>query len=136
MQINPFHTVPTLQEETFSLCDSHAINCYLVDKHRNDDELYPNNLQKRATINQRLHFDSNVLSPKLADISVSMSISYSENIQKLNFPKHWFEIRKKTNSIYRLECMLFYFFFVIAILFQKIFENRKLLNAVNVSLGN
>jgi glutathione S-transferase len=73
-QINPFHTVPTLQDEDFTIWDSHAINAYLVDKHADDDSLYPKDLQKRAVVDQRLHFDSHVLSARLGAILVSKTL--------------------------------------------------------------
>nr|CAH7719722.1 unnamed protein product [Callosobruchus chinensis] len=61
VKINPLHTVPTLADGDFIVWDSHAINCYLVDKYAKDDSLYPKDLQKRATVNQRLYFDCGVL---------------------------------------------------------------------------
>jgi glutathione S-transferase len=42
------------------LCDSHAINVYLVAKYAKNDNLYPKDLKKRALVDQRLHFDSGV----------------------------------------------------------------------------
>ncbi|XP_063915408.1 glutathione S-transferase 1-like [Zophobas morio] len=68
LKINPFHTLPTIQDEEFYIWDSHAINCYLVDKFGEDDGLYPRDLQRRAVVDQRLHFDSNVLSARFAAI--------------------------------------------------------------------
>ncbi|EEZ98840.1 Glutathione S-transferase 1-1-like Protein [Tribolium castaneum] len=69
LQLNPFHTVPTLQDGSFTLCDSHAINAYLVEKYATDDSLYPKDLQQKAIVSQRLHFDSNVLSARLSAIT-------------------------------------------------------------------
>ncbi|KAJ3663891.1 hypothetical protein Zmor_008110 [Zophobas morio] len=62
-KLNPQHTVPTLVEDDgFVLWESHAIMPYLVDKYgKEDDPLYPKDLRKRATINQRLHFNNGVL---------------------------------------------------------------------------
>ncbi|CAH1985564.1 unnamed protein product [Acanthoscelides obtectus] len=61
LKINPLHTVPTLVDGDFIVWDSHAINCYLVDKYAKDDSLYPKDLQKRAIVNQRLFFECEVL---------------------------------------------------------------------------
>ncbi|CAK9819443.1 Glutathione S-transferase 1 [Anthophora plagiata] len=61
IKINPQHTIPTLDDDGFILADSHAIICYLVDKYAKDDSLYPKELQKRALVNQFLHFDSSTL---------------------------------------------------------------------------
>ncbi|KAH0820124.1 hypothetical protein GEV33_002665 [Tenebrio molitor] len=63
-KLNPQHTVPTLVEEDgFTLWDSHAIMAYLVEKYGKDDSLYPKDLRKRAIINQRLHFENGILFP-------------------------------------------------------------------------
>ncbi|KAH8357788.1 hypothetical protein KR200_009148 [Drosophila serrata] len=61
LKINPLHTVPTLEDDGFYINDSHAINAYLVSKYGKDDSLYPKDLQQRAIVDQRLHYDSNVL---------------------------------------------------------------------------
>lgn len=70
--MNPQHTVPTLDDEGFILWDSHAIMPYLVAKYGKEKSLYPEDLQKRAIIDQRLHFDSNVLAPRGRTISVGI----------------------------------------------------------------
>ncbi|RZC37120.1 uncharacterized protein BDFB_012445, partial [Asbolus verrucosus] len=58
--INPQHTLPTLEDDDdFVVWDSHVINGYLVDKYGGiDDSLYPTDMQERAKVNQRLHFDT------------------------------------------------------------------------------
>ncbi|KAH8320739.1 hypothetical protein KR067_008166 [Drosophila pandora] len=61
LKINPLHTVPTLDDGGFYLYDSHAINAYLVSKYGKDDSLYPKDLQKKAIVDQRLHYDSSVV---------------------------------------------------------------------------
>ncbi|KAH8272928.1 hypothetical protein KR018_011015, partial [Drosophila ironensis] len=61
LKINPLHTLPTLDDNGFILADSHAINAYLVSKYGKDDSLYPKDLQKRAIVDQRLHYDSSVI---------------------------------------------------------------------------
>lgn len=66
-QINPQHTVPTLNDNGFILWDSHAICTYLIGKYASGKSalLYPSNdLQMRARIDQRLHFDSGILFPR------------------------------------------------------------------------
>lgn len=70
-QLNPQHTVPTLNDEGFTFWDSHAINVYLLSKYAKDDSLYPKDIKKRAIIDQRLHFDSGVAFAALRRISVS-----------------------------------------------------------------
>jgi glutathione S-transferase len=52
-----------VEEDGFTLWDSHAIMAYLVEKYGKDDSLYPKDLRKRAIINQRLHFENGILFP-------------------------------------------------------------------------
>lgn len=61
MQLNPQHTVPTLDDNGYILCDSSAIATYLIEKYAKDDSLYPKDVQIRGKINQRLFFNSSVL---------------------------------------------------------------------------
>lgn len=62
MQLNPQHTVPTLDDNGKIIWDSHAICIYLIEKYAKDDFLYPaKDSYVRAKINQHLHFDTGVL---------------------------------------------------------------------------
>nr|AIH07587.1 glutathione S-transferase epsilon 12 [Spodoptera litura] len=65
LKVNPQHTVPMLADDEFYIWDSHAIATYLVTKYGKTDDLYPADPQKRAIIDQRLHFDSGILFPSL-----------------------------------------------------------------------
>lgn len=60
--------MPTLNDNGFVLWDSHAICTYLIGKYAsaaNNALLYPStDLQMRARIDQRLHFDSGILFPR------------------------------------------------------------------------
>ncbi|XP_045463548.1 glutathione S-transferase 1-like isoform X2 [Harmonia axyridis] len=59
LEMNPQHTVPTLQEDDgFVLWDSHAIMPYIVEKYSKYDTFYPTDIKKRAVIHQRMHFDT------------------------------------------------------------------------------
>ncbi|XP_034253608.1 glutathione S-transferase 1-like [Thrips palmi] len=60
LKINPHHTVPTIVDGDFVLWDSHAIVTYLGDKTGND-AWYPKDIKKRATLQQRLHYNNSVL---------------------------------------------------------------------------
>lgn len=66
-QLNPQHTVPTLDDSGKVVWDSHAITTYLVNAYGQDDSLYPKDPYKRARIDQRLHFDTGVLFARLRD---------------------------------------------------------------------
>ncbi|KAF2901366.1 hypothetical protein ILUMI_04824 [Ignelater luminosus] len=68
LKMNPQHTVPTLDDDGVIIWDSHAINVYLVTKYGKDDSLYPYDPYNRAVINQRLHFDSGILFPRMIRI--------------------------------------------------------------------
>ncbi|XP_065339778.1 glutathione S-transferase 1-like [Cloeon dipterum] len=74
VKINPQHTLPTLEDDGFVIWDSHAICGYLVNKFATDDSLYPKDPQKRAVVDQRLHFDSGVLFPRLVDITFPLFV--------------------------------------------------------------
>lgn len=66
-QINPQHTIPTINDNGFGLWESRAIQLYLVEKYGKDDSLYPKDVQKRAQIHQRLYFDMGTLYQRFAD---------------------------------------------------------------------
>lgn len=58
--------MPTLDDNGQILTDSHAICTYIIGKYGSDDHpLYPKDLYARAKIDQRLHFDSGILFPRL-----------------------------------------------------------------------
>lgn len=56
--INPQHTLPTLNDNGKGLWESHAIIPYLVAVYGKDDTLCPNDPYTRAKIDQRLHYDN------------------------------------------------------------------------------
>lgn len=82
--MNPQHTVPTLDDNGFVIWDSHAINGYLIGKYGKDDALYPKDVEKRAVVDQRLHFDSGILFPRLGAMVVS---SHCNNYYLYNLNK-------------------------------------------------
>nr|QVK45130.1 GSTe6 [Pagiophloeus tsushimanus] len=79
---NPLHTIPTLEDGDFAIFDSHAINAYLVGKYGKKDTLYPKDLQKKAIVDQRLHFDSGILFPRLIDAVRPLFNGKANSIEK------------------------------------------------------
>lgn len=60
-KVNPQQLIPAIDDNGFTLGDSHAIACYLVEKYAKNDALYPKDLQKRALVDSFLHMDSSDL---------------------------------------------------------------------------
>jgi len=61
LKLNPQTAVPTLVDNGYIIWDSHAIIAYLIGKYANDDTLYPRDHLQRTIIDERLHFDSEVV---------------------------------------------------------------------------
>ncbi|XP_073960344.1 glutathione S-transferase 1-like isoform X2 [Choristoneura fumiferana] len=94
---NPMRSVPLLEESDYCLADSHAIIVYLHEKYGKEAHahLFPSDSRKRATINQRLHFDCGILFPrlravlaptfwgKLTELSKSMKINLEDGYRTL-----------------------------------------------------
>jgi len=72
-QLNPQHTIPTIVDDGFVLSESRAICKYLTEKYSpatgtySKENLYPKDLQKRATIDQRIDFDLGALYRRVSD---------------------------------------------------------------------
>lgn len=79
---NPQHTVPVLEDGDACIWDSHAICAYLVNKYGKDDSLYPKDPLQRASVDQRLHFDSGVV------------FIHFRELQRLVFEEHVTELPK------------------------------------------
>ncbi|KAG8297320.1 hypothetical protein J6590_037542 [Homalodisca vitripennis] len=60
LKVNPLHTIPAIDDNGFVLWGSQPINTYLVSKYGKEDSLYPKNLQKRAIVDQRLHYSNDI----------------------------------------------------------------------------
>lgn len=56
-ELNPAHTVPTMEDNGLVLWESRAIMRYLVTKHAKDDKLYPKDPVKRFHVDKMLDFD-------------------------------------------------------------------------------
>lgn len=58
VKLNPQHTVPTINDNGFVLWESRAIALYFVEKYAPDTSLYPKDVQKRATVNRMIFWES------------------------------------------------------------------------------
>ncbi|XP_067008502.2 glutathione S-transferase 1-1 [Anabrus simplex] len=67
IQMNPQHTIPTMDDDGFILWESRAIMGYLVDQYGTDDSLFPKQPKERALVNARLYFDAGTLYQRLAE---------------------------------------------------------------------
>lgn len=67
LKMNPWHTVPTIDDNGYYLWESRAIMGYLVQKYGKDDKIYPKDPKKRGMIDNILYFDGTHLYPSFAE---------------------------------------------------------------------
>ncbi|XP_032513789.2 glutathione S-transferase 1-like isoform X1 [Danaus plexippus] len=71
-KINPMATIPVLQDGDVTICESHAIMKYLVNKYGGErcERLYPADLSVRANIDQLMFYDAGVLFVRLKVVAL------------------------------------------------------------------
>jgi len=58
LQMNPAHTVPTLDDNGLHLWESRAIMAYFIQQYAKTDKLYPKDAKQRAHVDKMLYFDA------------------------------------------------------------------------------
>jgi len=72
--LNPVHQVPVIDDNGFVLSESRAILGYLVNKFQPGSTLYPTDAKKRAIVDQRMYYDTNVFERNAAAIVRNLSL--------------------------------------------------------------
>lgn len=82
---NPEHAAPTLidhERNNFTLWEPRAIASYLVETRRNGHSFFPNDIMRRAIINQRLYFDANTLTSRMNDIVQPILMGHAREVSQ------------------------------------------------------
>lgn len=81
LKMNPRHTVPTMDDNGFYMCESRAICAYLVEQYGKDDTLYPKDVKQRAIVDERLYFDMGVLYQRFAMVYYPVTFQGATKIE-------------------------------------------------------
>uniref|UniRef100_A0A2H1WK31 SFRICE042049.2 n=1 Tax=Spodoptera frugiperda TaxID=7108 RepID=A0A2H1WK31_SPOFR len=93
LEKNTLRSVPFLEDGDFYLADSHAIITYLVSKYGAE---HPSDLSVRATVDQRIYFDTSDLFPHIKDIvSVIVTQGVGPNADQIKAINAAYEVLDK-----------------------------------------
>lgn len=86
-KLNPVQTIPTLDDNGFTLWDSHAIAIYLVRRYGADSGLYSEDFQQQARINAALFFESSILFARLRFCTDNLTVLGKSAIPEENLQR-------------------------------------------------
>ncbi|XP_026826572.1 uncharacterized protein LOC109611401 [Ooceraea biroi] len=94
LQINPQHTIPTIDDNGFILWESRPIMIYLVSKYAKNDSLYPKDPKQKALVDQMIFFDAGSLYSNMGKcyLPVIKGLANSINEEDLKRVEKSFEV--------------------------------------------
>nr|QVK45128.1 GSTe4 [Pagiophloeus tsushimanus] len=98
LELNPSHTVPTLDDNGFILWDSHAILVYLAETYGKDTNLYSSDPKEKSRIQQILNLDCGTVFRRVSD--AIRPVFYED--QKIISPKHLESVQEVYTSLERI----------------------------------
>uniref|UniRef100_A0A182PZ07 glutathione transferase n=1 Tax=Anopheles epiroticus TaxID=199890 RepID=A0A182PZ07_9DIPT len=98
-KLNPVQTIPTLDDNGFTLWDSHAILIYLARRYGADSNLYTDDYEQQARINAALFFESSILFARLRFCTDNLTVLGKSSIPEEN-------LQRALEGLQRLENML------------------------------
>ncbi|XP_061710458.1 glutathione S-transferase 1-like [Cydia pomonella] len=81
---NLLHTVPTLEDGSLVIHDSHAALMYLADVYGKQESFYPKETKQRAHVNQKLFFNSTILFPRMRNTTYPIFMEGMTEIPQKN----------------------------------------------------
>ncbi|CAG0916783.1 unnamed protein product [Notodromas monacha] len=85
--LNPTHTIPTLDDNGFVIWESHAIMQYLANKYSKDHNLYPEDPEKRAIVDNRMFFESGTLFARIHAYVVPVIRGFADHFSSAQWEK-------------------------------------------------